>query len=139
MLSARRLARDDAGASAVEFAMAAPFLIAGMILMVDYGIAMGTQMELGRNVRAGAQAAMSLNNDAEAIEGIVLASSTEPQGMDVAVEMVCFCEEAVASCGSPCGFGTAPAVFVEIGAERSYSGLVLQNMALRAQTRVQIR
>ena len=47
-------------------------------MMVDIGrVASATRMEMDRNVRAGAQAAMSLNNSAGSIEGIMLASAEE--------------------------------------------------------------
>ena len=71
----RRLGRCDAGVSAVEFAVLAPVLIGGLLFLVDVGIAIGTRMEMDRNVRAGAQAAMSLNNSTASIEAIMLASA----------------------------------------------------------------
>ena len=63
---------------------------------------------MDRNVRAGAQAAMSLNNDLSSIEGIILASTEEPENLTVDVDMQCLCSEAAASCTAPARTTTAP-------------------------------
>jgi Flp pilus assembly protein TadG len=56
-----RLLGETGGAAAVEFAIVAPLLLFGLIAMIDTGVMATTRMEMDRNVRAGAQAAMSLN------------------------------------------------------------------------------
>jgi Flp pilus assembly protein TadG len=134
-----RLRDETAGIAATEFAFVAPVLLAGLLAMVDAGSATAIRMEMDRNIRAGAQAAMSLNNDAAAIETIVLASADDPQGMTVDVEMVCACSDVANACTAPCGSGAAPDVFFEITAERVYSGILLADKQLRSHTRVQIR
>ena len=82
-LGAARLARCEAGVAAMEFALFAPMIIFGLLTMVDIGRAVTERMEMDRNVRAGAQAAMSLNNDLSSIEGIILASTEEPDNLTV--------------------------------------------------------
>jgi hypothetical protein len=111
----------------------------GLLTMVDIGRAITARMEMDRNVRAGAQAAMSLNNDLESIEGIILASTEDPDDLTVDVAMECRCTAVSAACATPCPDATAPAVFVAISALRPYKGILLPAQTLASQTRVQIR
>jgi Flp pilus assembly protein TadG len=135
----RNLCRDSSGVSAVEFALVAPMPVLGLLGRVDVGIATGARMELDRNVRAGAQAAMSLNNNAGAIESIVFASAADAQGMQATVNQTCLCVDLAASCTSVCPDGTAPSVFFEIAAARPVSGPLFGQRDVVAATRVQIR
>ena len=135
----RRLVRCRSGVAATEFAIFAPMVILGLFTMVDIGSAVTQRMEMDRNVRAGAQAAMSLNNDEASIRGIILASTEEPEKLKVEVNMQCICAGSSASCSASCPDTTAPAVFVEIGAARAHDGILLPERTLRSQTRVQIR
>ena len=133
------LARCEAGVAATEFALFAPMIILGILMMVDIGGAIAERMEMDRNVRAGAQAAMSLNNDVSSIEGIILASTEEPENLTVDVNLQCLCSEASAACTTPCPDTTAPAVFVQISAVQTYEGIIMPERTLSSQTRVQIR
>jgi hypothetical protein len=134
------LRRDTAGIASIEFAIVAPVLLAGLLAMVDTGTATAVRMEMDRNVRAGAQAAMSLNNDADAIRTIVLASADSPEGLAVDVNMVCTCAGGgSASCTAPCSDGAPPSVFFDISATRAQPGIIVGSMTLRSHTRVQIR
>ena len=134
-----RLRQDAAGIASIEFAVGAPVLLAGLLAMVDVGMATAVRMEMDRNVRAGAQAAMSLNNDADAIRTIVLSSAESPEDLTVDVDMVCACSDVPASCTAPCGSGEAPDVFFEILASRVQPGILLGDRQLTSATRVQIR
>ena len=134
-----RLMRCEAGVAASEFAIFAPMVIIGMLMMVDVGLAVGARMEMDRNVRAGAQAAMSLNNDLDSIRGIILASTEQPDNLTVDVDMQCACSETSAACTAQCPSGEAPAVFVEISATQPYGGIIMPDRTLASQTRVQIR
>ena len=134
----RQLQRCDAGISSIEFGILAPFLLGGLLLMVDVGIALGARMEMDRNVRAGAQAAMSLNNTTSSIETIILASAEEAADLGVSVDLVCTCASTAADCTVTCGSGQAPSVFVDISASRDYSGFLLSRQ-LESRSRVQIR
>ena len=135
----RALARCDAGIGAVEFAVVGPVLIFGFLMTVDVGMAITTRMEMDRNVRAGAQAAMSLNNEVTSIEDIILASTEAAGSLSVDVALQCECAGAAAGCNAPCGGGAAPSVFVEISAVQNVDGMLLPERQLRSQTRVQIR
>ena len=106
--------------------------------MLDVGIAVGTRMEMDRNVRAGAQAAMSLNNSASSIEAIMLASAEEAADLGVTAALACSCAGADTACTDSCASGEAPSVFVDVAATRDFSGLVWSG-ELRSHSRVQIR
>ena len=133
------LARCRSGVAAVEFALIAPMLIVSFLLMLDVGTAIAARMEMDRNVRAGAQAAMSLNNEVASIEAIVLASNEAADALDVDVALQCRCADASAECTSPCAGGAAPSVFVEISAVQEVAGKLMPDRQVRSQTRVQIR
>jgi pilus assembly protein CpaE len=133
------LRRCVAGVTAIEFAIFAPMIFLGLLTMVDIGRSITVRMEMDRNVRAGAQAAMSLNNDLDSIEGIILASTENPDELTVDVAMECRCAVASAACTTPCPDATAPAVFVAISALRPYEGILLPARTIASRIRVQIR
>jgi Flp pilus assembly protein TadG len=133
----RRLLSCTKGAGMLEFALFAPMVALGLLVMTDIGIAIGTRMELDRNVRAGAQAAMSLNNNPDSIAGIVRTSSTAP--ITVNVTEVCACGGAATVCTAQCASGDPPSNFFEIRATRQQDGLILGTRTIRSETRVQIR
>jgi pilus assembly protein CpaE len=135
----RDLPSDRSGASALEFALFAPVLVFGLLAMADVGIGIGMRMELDRIVRSGAQAAMSLNNDAAAIQSLVLASSATPTTLAVDVERACTCAEVAASCTALCSDGAAPSVYYGIAAERGFAGLVFGERQIVSSTRIKIR
>jgi pilus assembly protein CpaE len=135
----RALARCTRGASALEFAFFAPVLCLALLMMVDAGMAVGARMELDRNVRAGAQAAMSLNNTPAGIDAIVRASAGAPADLAVQVARLCLCRSMAAACNIPCPSGEAPAIVFTIGATRPVSGILLGERLLASSTRVQVR
>lgn len=134
-----RLRRDTAGASAVEFAIVAPILCLGLLVVVDIGMAVTTRMELDRNVRAGAQAAISLNNDASAIAGIVRAAAGSPRDLTVNVGRSCQCAGAASGCSALCASGEPPSVYFTIDAQRPQPGLILGERTITSGARVQLR
>jgi Flp pilus assembly protein TadG len=135
----RDLFGDQRGASALEFGLFAPLLVFGLLAMVDVGIGLGTRMELDRVVRSGAQAAISLNNDAAAIRTLVLASSATQTDLEVDVAQVCTCAAVPAGCTALCPDGTAPSVYFEIQAQRQYAGMLFGERGIVSSTRVKIR
>ncbi len=135
----RQLGRCEAGVSSIELAIIMPILAIGFLMMADLGMMAGVRMQMDRSVRAGAQAAMSLNNSNTAIADIVSVSSAEAAGLGVSVELVCSCAGTAGDCSAPCATGEAPSVFVDLVATQNYSGIVLSDRQLRAENRVQIR
>jgi pilus assembly protein CpaE len=132
------------GVSALEFAIFAPMLCLGLLAMVDIGMSVALRMELDRNVRSGAQAAITLDNPAPIIETIVELSAGRPDDLTVRVEQACFCRidgvlEPHGDCQVRCVSGEEPAVFFAISAERPYSGAIFGERTIVSDTRVQIR
>lgn len=136
--TARRLIGCSRGASAVEFALAAPFLILGLVMMVDIGIGVTARMELDRSVRAGVQAAMTLDRDGEAVANFVRIAAQDPD-LEVTVEPLCRCGNASSRCDRFCQPNEPPSFFYEIRAERTHSGVLLKGRTIRSETRVQLR
>jgi pilus assembly protein CpaE len=132
------------GASALEFAIFAPILCLGLLAMVDIGMSVALRMELDRNVRSGAQAAITLDNPAPIIETIVELSAGSPDDLTVSVAQTCFCRidgvlEPHGDCQVRCVSGEEPAVFFAISAERPYTGAIFGRRTIVSDTRVQIR
>lgn len=132
-------ARSESGNSALEFGLTAPFLIIALVIMLDVGIAVGTRMELDRNVRAGVQAAMSQINDPDAIKNLVLASTGGSENVSVNVNKTCSCGSTPTPCTSWCSAQEPPSVFINISAIRPYSGMFLPTFQLESETHVQLR
>lgn len=134
----RRLIACRRGVSALEFALVAPFLCIGLLLMVDIGLGIVTRMELERNVRSGAQAAMTLENDADQVAAIVgMAAGNDTVSVDVGIQ--CQCGAASTSCEIFCRDGSAPSVFYAIRAERPHPGPLLDAEPIVASARVKVR
>lgn len=133
------LTRNETGTAAVELGIVAPILIVAFVLMTDVGLAVGTRMEMDRNVRAGVQAAMSQINDVDRIKQMILSSAGESENMSITVNKTCACGGAATSCNDWCSADEAPSVFVNISASQPYSGLMLPAFSLDSETRVQLR
>jgi Flp pilus assembly protein TadG len=135
----RSALRCTRGASAIETAILAPLLCGFLAVMVDVGMSVGARMELDRNVRAGAQAAMSLNNTAAGVAAIVHASAGGRQDLDVRVERSCVCGVATAACSVVCASSEPPSVIYAIEAARPVAGMVLGERRVTSATRIQLR
>jgi hypothetical protein len=134
-----RVVRCTRAVSAIEFALFAPLLCFGLLMMVDVGMTVGTRMELDRNVRAGAQAAMSLNNNSAGIAAIVASSAGSPEDLQVQVRQLCLCGDAAAACSLTCPSAEPPSVIFTIDAARPISGMLLGERTVSAGARVQVR
>lgn len=134
----RSLLLDRRGTSALEVSLLAPLLVLGLLSMADMGLGIGARMELDRVVRSGVQAALSLNNDAAAIQTLALAASASPEGLEVEVQRVCACAAAVTYCTATCG-GGAPSVYYDIAALRRHDGLIFGDWDIASRTRIKIR
>lgn len=127
------------GVVAIEMALIAPVLLIGLILMLDVGAAIGTRMDLDRNVRAGAQAVMSHLTEPQTIKDLILASNDGDQEISVAVSKTCSCGTTAAACTSLCPLKEAPSVFMHIGVSAPFSGMMLPTFTLASETHVRIR
>lgn len=133
-----RLLRCRRGVSALEFALAAPFLCAAVLLLVDLGMGVGARMELDRNLRAGVQAAMTLERSAAEVGKVVrIAAGTTP--LDVTVTSDCQCGLEVRSCDTFCARNQPPSVFFAIRASRAHPGPLSSGGSIVSAARVQVR
>jgi Flp pilus assembly protein TadG len=137
--SAARFVRDKSGVAAIEMGLAAPFLIAGLIMMLDAGLAVNERMKLDRNVRAGVQAVMARVTDPTAIKNAVENSTDGATNINVAVNQVCSCGSTVTACTNWCGGNVPPSVVIFIKATKQQTSLMLPNMTLESDSHVQLR
>ncbi len=134
-----RFVRDEHGAAAVEMALISPFLILGLLLMLDVGVAVKERLDLDHSTRTGAQAVMANVNETQQISDLVLASSEGASGVTVSVEKTCSCGSTTVDCTNWCSGNTPPSVFMNISAARQHLGFLLPEFTVESQTNVQIR
>jgi Flp pilus assembly protein TadG len=146
-------AADRRGTSAIEFAVMAPVLIVGLLIVTDVGLAVNDRMRLDQATRAGAEFAMNSVDDGDTIEDMVKASATGAYGTDlndvdsedipdVEAEMYCECPDApgvVAACSALCTGDVVPSAYWRIEASKNYNGVFIPSFPLATQITVQTR
>ena len=150
---ARDFAKSERGTSAIEFAITAPVLLIGLIIVTDVGLAVSDRMRLDQAARAGAEFAMNSVDDDDTIEDMVKASATGAYGddlddvdsskiPDVDAEMFCECPDApgaAASCTTLCTGDVVPSAFWRIEASKNYNGVFIPSFPIETQITVQTR
>lgn len=134
-----KILKDERGVAAVEMALVSPFLILGLLLMLDVGIAVKERMNLDHNTRTGAQAVMTNLNDTQMVKDLIVASSGGATDISVTVEKICTCDGSGVSCTTWCSPTAPPSVFLQISAARPHNGFLLPDFTVESQTHVQIR
>lgn len=149
-----RLVRDRDGVAAVEFAVAAPMLIFGLIIMTDLGLAIQERMNLDQAVRSGAEFVMGDVSSEDDIEKLMVAAATgsysdEPNDVEnsnrptVEAVKVCECPEnpgVSVACGTTLCSNDLPAsVYYHLTAKKSYDAIILPDIALSTQISIQTR
>ncbi|MBT4769656.1 MAG: pilus assembly protein [Rhodospirillaceae bacterium] len=140
----RRLATENSGVSAVEFALLTPVIMIMLLGLVDYGLAMFHKMELVSAVRAGSQYALLDNTDtlagtntASIQQAVVDAANLTITTGDVTVTVFCECDTiAMVSCASSCagttrGLATVSATYI-------FSALFIPNITMTGSNTVRI-
>ncbi|WP_157739049.1 TadE/TadG family type IV pilus assembly protein [Labrenzia sp. VG12] len=133
------LISDLRAVAAVEMALVAPFLIFGLLMMLDIGMAVREGLNLDHSTRVGAQAVMSNINEANDISNLILASANEPDKVTIAVEKTCSCDGLAVDCANWCSAKEPPSVFLNISAVKLHKGFLLPPFNLESETHVQIR
>lgn len=120
----------DGGVSAVEFALAAPFLATLLLGVVDVGQALWYQSRVTNAAQAGAQYAILKGFNATAIQTAV----TNATGLASIVAtpapvQSCGCPDATlgvvaASCATTCSDASTPATYVTVSAQATYTWMV---------------
>lgn len=134
-----KIIRDERGVAGIEMALVTPFLVLGLLLMVDVGIAIGERLDLDHSTRTGAQAVMANLNDTMQISSLMLASTRAPEDVTVSVEKTCACGGTTVECTSWCSAEEPPSVFMNISAARLHDGFLLPPFNVESRTHVQIR
>jgi hypothetical protein len=141
------------GSSGVEFAISAPIMLGGLLIMTDIGLAFNAQMNLDQAVKSGAQFVMSDVTDESTLEDLMTSaatgrSSNDPQNVNnqnaptFDAPKVCKCpgSEASVSCDNLCTAGSIPPfVYYTLTGQQTYDAIVLPDFNLQASIRVQVR
>lgn len=113
----RHLLRDRSGASAVEFALVAPFLAMMSVGLMQGWEAIQTRMDTQAAIAASVQYYMQGGvNDSVAREIALQAWEKRTAIAEVAVSRFCKCGDVVVACSTRCAGGSAPQAFVSIKA-----------------------
>lgn len=146
-------ARDDAGVSAVEFALLAPMLVFALLATVDMGLALTERMTIGHILRAGAQGATEdvgitsvdriLRTTATKNMPVAAAGTTgDDSSLALTVSRICSCpgQPSVAvACSATCT-GSAPTqIFYALSGQKTYAGLILPRFSQSRSLQVQVR
>ncbi len=133
----RRWTRRREGTAAVEFALAAPLLVAILLPMIDLGIAAYQDMQVHDAAQAGAQYALLSPNAtvpmpstySTAIQTAVTNATTlSTISASPAPSTACGCSSGTtvtaATCGTPCANSLNPGVYVTVQAQAAYTPLL---------------
>jgi hypothetical protein len=145
--------RARGGTAAIEFAIGAPVLLGGLVIMVDLGLAMNAQMNLDQAVRAGAEFVMGDVTDTNQLEELVASAATgyasgDPNNVDnqtrpsVSALKVCKCpgSDAAVTCTDIClPDEVPPYAYYDLTAEAAYDAIFLPDFTLRTQIEIQVR
>lgn len=150
---AQRALGDKSGSSAVEFAVAAPVLVLGLVVVTDVGLAISDRMNLDQSVRAGAEFAMNNVEDETTIEDMVRSAATGAYGTNLSnvnssdiptvdATRSCECPDAAGvavSCTMLCTGDVPPSIFYDIQASKNYEGIFIPDFAMNTEIKVQVR
>lgn len=138
----------------VEFAIGAPMLLGGLVIMTDIGLAFNQQMNLDQAIRSGAEFVMAEEtDDVDQIENLVAAAAVgddpdNPTDVSPAdfptVEAVKSCKcpgsDVSASCTTLCApTNVPPSIYYTLAATQNYDAIFLPDFVLNTQIRVQVR
>ncbi|MEK7264505.1 MAG: TadE/TadG family type IV pilus assembly protein [Pseudomonadota bacterium] len=144
---------DRRGSSAVEFAVGAPVLLIGLIIVTDVGLAVSDRMGLDQSVRAGAEFAMNNVEDETTLEDMVKSAATGAYGdalgdvdsseiPNVDVTKSCECPDAsgvAVSCDELCTGDLPPSIYYDFAATKDYQGIFIPNFTMATEMKVQVR
>lgn len=145
--------RNKKGSSAVEFAVGAPVLLIGLIIVTDVGLAVSDRMKLDQSVRAGAEFAMNSVEDEVTLEDMVKSAATGAYGSQlndidsndvptVDVTKTCECPDATGTsvdCDQLCTGEIVPSIYYDFAASKSYQGIFIPDFTMQTEMKVQVR
>lgn len=145
--------KDKRGSSAVEFAVGAPVLLIGLIIVTDVGLAVSDRMNLDQSVRAGAEFAMNSVEDETTLEDMVKSAATGAYGdqmndinssdvPEVDVTKTCECADGpgvAVSCTDLCTGELPPSIYYGFVASKDYQGIFIPDFTMQTEMKVQVR
>jgi Flp pilus assembly protein TadG len=122
------------GVSTIEFALIGSMLVTLAIGMLDFGMALWQQMEVGNAARAGAEyaAVHGWGTDGSAIQ-TAATSATSLGSVTASSSQVCGCPDASAGvtltgqsppCTTACSNGGSPSAYISVSTQASYALVV---------------
>jgi Flp pilus assembly protein TadG len=125
----KHLLRDRSGVAAIEFALAAPILVAALVGIADVGMGIYKQMQLINAVQAGARYAMTNGwNSVQIQNTITNATDLAAISATPAPTHSCGCPSgatiATATCGSTCASGAPAGTYVTVNAQFAYTPVI---------------
>lgn len=149
----RTFAKNDLGTSAIEFALMAPILVVGLLIVTDIGLAVNERMLLDQATRAGAELAMNNVDDADTLENMVVSSATGAYGQELNdvddseipdVEVMNFCEcpdapGAAVTCNTLCTGDIVPSAYWSFFTSKDYDGIFVPTFVIETELTVQTR
>ena len=125
----RAAAVDIRAVAAIEFAIIVPVLLFMMIAVVDFGMAIYSNMQVQNAAQAGAQYAIAHGFNANSISQAVTSATNLP-GITVSAgpTKFCGCPSSAGvtntACNSICSGGATPGTYVTVSAQGSYTTIV---------------
>jgi Flp pilus assembly protein TadG len=125
-----RLLAATEGVGTIEFAVVASMLATLAIGMLDFGVGLWQQMEVGNAARAGAEYAALYGWNSSAIQtAITSATGLDSITASPSPTQSCGCPDVTtgvtaASCGSTCSSGLTAGTYVTVSAQASYSTIL---------------
>lgn len=113
--------RWRSGVSSLEFALLMPIMLAMLVGLVDWGLAIDQRIQLQTAVRAGAQYALRMPTDTAGITAAVRAAAVDRTLTVGSPVMWCECGGAAASCSGSCDGGLQR--FLSVNATQAYAPL----------------
>ncbi len=154
-----RLLRDQAGVSALEFALLAPIILLGSLAVADLALLAHQRMAIDQVLRAGAQQAMLDKSTSPAAEEVVKVLNTmaatgnfavgstvpvnEKPPLIVGASRYCVCPDATEgphiACSTICTGSKPTLAYYSVRAKSRSSNMLLPDFSFEPQIRVQVR
>jgi Flp pilus assembly protein TadG len=143
-----RLLRNQAGMSAIEFALASPVLLAIVAPTADLGVAFSEQIQVQQAAQAGAQYALLHGFSSTSISNAVTSATVLNVTATPAPSQSCGCPNGTgitaATCGTTCSNGENAGEYVYVNAQTTYTPVVPYSLfgssvTLTAQATVRVQ
>lgn len=136
------LLRHESGVSATEFALFAPIMVFGLLMMVDVGLAAYQRMTVDHVLRAGAQSAMVDPGTSNVLKVLEIAAAENPSIGTFTVDRYCVCSNnpgVKVACSTVCAGSTPTLAYYKLSASSTYAGMIIPEMTFKPEVQVQVR